>query len=685
MKTHAKINRVEQVTIRTLVLMLLFLLAAPAVPAQAPPDPVPAPENILAGALVIPMDNFHQGNAAQTTFNLRAYGLANLLLQNGIPVKWVIMPGKSKDAVDFSANVTRVAGTEGVAGPANASFAGGPFLVTREFDTPAVQNLIATFNGGGTPVTVYETNADTTANVRYTLTHKPRIAVGPDGGNFGSGVYQSLFDRAGIPNYVTGVEDIDNAGACFTLATQGHQTDPQFVNTYRTFTQAGGNLILQCASVNTFENHLSGHFQTTGAGYTVFTSNSPATEINSNAFVFPEGSMPFNQFLGLLADQDGAVTEYAYAPGAGPENGNRVSVHNGAPHAEKFVATVSEVLGPNAGGGVVFELGSHNYARLDDGVETDSELAMLNGQRMSLNTVFVPAATICTQPQQSVSGFKSVRRFNVRNGGPPLIAGDTVQWTIDYVNNSQANQFDFQIQDIINEFNSFLIFEPGSVSIQVYGGATAALDPAFDGAGNTDLLAAGATLPVGGRIQVKLRTQIDPNTMPLPYVLFNQTTARSSTLPPTPNTKSDAIDATNAAIFAQDPPPLDSVSQLQNGAIIDPTRIQIPGAPTAADVAVEGTVVDKQGAGIANALVSVVNAATGETKSVRTNSVGFFRIEELEAGELYQIGVTHRRYRFPAPRVFTLSEDLTGLTFTSQLPGIKGGRRPAVGMIKSMR
>src|SRR5688572_26752109 len=271
MKTHVEIKRVEKFTIRAIALMLFMLLVAPVVPAQAPPNPIPPRENILSGALIIPMDNFHQGDNSLSTFNLRAYGLANLFLQNDIPVKWAIKPGKSKDDLDFSANVTRVAGTAGVAGPADASFAGGPFLITREYDTPFVQNLISTFNGAGTPVTVYRTNDNALVDIRYTLTHKPRIAVGPDGGDFGGHVFEGLFDRAGIPNYVLGVDDIDSAGACFSMATQGHQEDPSFVGTYRQFVQGGGNLILQCASVPTFENHPMGHFQTTGSGYTVFT------------------------------------------------------------------------------------------------------------------------------------------------------------------------------------------------------------------------------------------------------------------------------------------------------------------------------------------------------------------------------------------------------------------------------
>ena len=72
------------------------------------------------------MDNVNQGNAAGTTFNFRAYGLANLLLQNNIPGKWAIKPGKAKDATDFTANVTRISGAAGVAGPASVSFSGRP-------------------------------------------------------------------------------------------------------------------------------------------------------------------------------------------------------------------------------------------------------------------------------------------------------------------------------------------------------------------------------------------------------------------------------------------------------------------------------------------------------------------------------------------------------------------------------
>ncbi len=671
-----------------LALILVTLVFSIGLPAQPPPGSTPAQENILSGALIIPMDNVNQGNAGGTTFNLRAYGLANLFLQNNIPVKWAIKPGKSKDDVDFAANVTRIAGTAGSAS-GNLSFAGGPFIVAREFDTPALRNLITTFNGSGTPVTVYATDADVLVDIRYTMTHKPKIAIGPDGGNFGSGVHQSIFDAAGISNYTSDVGDIGNQGACFTLATQAHSTNPAFVSTYRQFVESRGNLLLQCASVGTFENNASGRFQASAPGYFLYSSNNPPNnEINSNAFVFPLGSMPFNQFLGLLADQDGAVTEYAYAAGAGPVNNNTVSVVNSAPNADKFVATASQIGGPV--GGVVFEMGGHNYARNDDGGESDTDLAKLNGQRMLLNAVMVPAGTVCTAPPQSINGYKSVRRINIRQGGPPIARGDTLEWTIDYVNNSQANQFDFQVQDIIGELNfaddptGFLTLVSGSNIVSfLSGGATASRNPAFDGVGNdstSDLLDTGAFLPVGGRIQIKVQTIVKDNT-PRPYVLLNQTKARSQTILPTDNTKSDAIDASNASIFTSNPPPAGSVIQVQNVAIIDPTAAPI--APTAASVSMEGHVRTSGGVGIRSATVTAVNAATGESRSVRTNSFGYFRIGDLQAGGFYLVTVQHKQYRFPAePFVITLSEDATGLSFVGELPA---GKVPVRSTVRTLR
>lgn len=699
MTTHFEMTSVRKMAGNALAGIFVLCLFALAVSAQAPPNPAPAPENIPAGALIIPMDNYHQGNDDQTTFNLRAYGLANLFLQNNIPVKWAIKPGKAKDAVDFSANVTRISGGPvGDPGPLNASFSGGPFIIPADYDSPSLRALITTFNSGGDDVVVYKTNAATTADIRYNLTHKPKIAIGPDGGGFGSMVHQGIFNAAGITQYEGVNDSIINTNSCYTLATQAHSTSSEFVNLYKQFVLSGGNLLLQCASINTFENNANGHFQTSGAGYSVFTSNNPPANDVNTTLVYPEGAMPFNQFIGILANQTGAVTEYAYAPGAAAANGNRISVRNSGAHSDKMVATVSELGPAGQAGSAVFELGGHNYARPDE-PETDSAISMLNGQRMLLNAVFVPVTrpTSCGLQQAEVLGYKSVRRFNVRQGGPPLIAGDSLEWTIDYVNNSPVAVTNFNIRDEISAVDGVLTgnltLVAGSNTVTILsGGAVAVRNPAYDGLGDdttSDLLAPGAVLPVGGRVQVKVRTTINltgPGGQPHPdgQILYNQTLARGTQIVGT--IKSDAIDWTNTTVFGIDTPSSDSFLQLQNVGILDPTIARIKG-PTSANASIAGEVRSSDGAPIANALVTVVNAENGQTKSARSNSLGRFMVEDLEVNNLYVVSVQHRRWRFnDGPISFSLTNDVTGLAFIGTPSGIKGGSQTVkVSPVKGQR
>ncbi len=685
MNTHFEKRSVRKLAGNALAGFFALCLIALAVSAQSPPAVPPPPENVPAGALIIPMDNVNQGNAGGTTFNLRAYGLVNQFLQTNIPVKWAIKPGKAKDAEDFSADATRINGTAGVAGPATVSFSGGSFIVGAEYDTPTLRALITSFSSVGAPVVVYKTNADALIDVRYTLTHKPKIAIGPDGGGFGQGVHQTVFDAAGITNYDSVTDDIIKPNSCYTLATQAHSTSSAFVNIYRQFVESGGNLFLQCASINTFENDANGHFQTTIEGYSVFGTND-GTAVNTS-LVYPEGAMPFNQFIGTLANQDGAITEYAYAPGGGPVNGNRISVRNSGAHSEKFVATVSELGGAGVPGSVVFELGGHDYTRTESGA---TELERLNGQRMLLNAVFVPVTrpTSCGLQQATVNGYKSVRRFNERIGGPTLVAGDTLEWTIDYVNNSPVDVTNFNIRDEISAVDGVLTgnltLVPGSNIVTVTsGGAVATRNTNYDGLGDdstSDLLAPGAFLPVGGRIQVKVRTTINllgPGGQPHPdgQTLYNQTLARGNQI--IGNVKSDAIDWTNTSIFGVDTPPGDSLLQLQNIGILDPTIARIKG-PTRANATIEGQVRTNDGLAIRNALVSVTNAATGAVQSVRSDGNGNFQLAELEVGNLYILSVQHRRYRFnESSIILTLVDNVSGIAFIGHIPETKSGN-PAI-------
>lgn len=127
----------------------------------------------------------------------------------------------------------------------------------------------------------------------------------------------------------------------------------------------------------------------------------------------------------------------------------------------------------------------------------------------------------------NVLGFMSVRRIGSTG---PLIRGDTVRWTIDYINNGTADVTNFQIRDIIREH---LTLRPGSNQISlILSGSTASRNPSYDGVGNdatSDLLAPGSFLPVNGRIQVVVDTLINIDA-PLKTVIGNQASVTASNL-----------------------------------------------------------------------------------------------------------------------------------------------------------
>ncbi len=129
-------------------------------------------------------------------------------------------------------------------------FAGGPLVISTEY-TALAAPVIEAFNDeiNVTPVTVasrvrvYQTTAATTAPVRYTLTHKPLVAVGPDGGGFGNGVYQKLFAFAkitsapGVNAYANVNNEIIKPDSCYTIAAQAHAADNaiNYIQQYRLF------------------------------------------------------------------------------------------------------------------------------------------------------------------------------------------------------------------------------------------------------------------------------------------------------------------------------------------------------------------------------------------------------------------------------------------------------------------
>jgi uncharacterized delta-60 repeat protein len=87
-------------------------------------------------------------------------------------------------------------------------------------------------------------------------------------------------------------------------------------------------------------------------------------------------------------------------------------------------------------------------------------------------------------------------------------------------------------------------------------------------------------------------------------------------------------------------------------------------APTAASVSVSGRVSSAKGIGISRASVSITDSL-GNVRVVKTNSFGYFRFDEIEAGQTYVFNVSAKGYSF-APQLVNVSEDIADLNLTPQ-------------------
>ncbi len=185
-------------------------------------------------------------------------------------------------------------------------------------------------------------------------------------------------------------------------------------------------------------------------------------------------------------------------------------------------------------------------------------------------------APIVALPQ--VIGFKSAKLTD-SNGDSKINPGETVTWTIDYVNTGSVDVDNFQMTDILPTG----VTKSGTVTVSVGGSgqATPTVNSGYTGTnitpGTTDkLFTAPIILKAGGMIKVTIPVKID---LGVSGTLLNQATATADSLP------SVGIKTDNAGVTAdlpttiQNPPysvivPTGSVSQTTTTAI-DPTTISV--------------------------------------------------------------------------------------------------------------
>jgi len=86
----------------------------------------------------------------------------------------------------------------------------------------------------------------------------------------------------------------------------------------------------------------------------------------------------------------------------------------------------------------------------------------------------------------------------------------------------------------------------------------------------------------------------------------------------------------------------------------------------AAPASIVGQVTTSYGAGIRNVTVTVYGGRLTEPKVAVTEMFGYYRIDDLPAGETYIISVTAKRYRFDQPLMLVnLDQSIDGLNFVS--------------------
>ncbi len=86
--------------------------------------------------------------------------------------------------------------------------------------------------------------------------------------------------------------------------------------------------------------------------------------------------------------------------------------------------------------------------------------------------------------------------------------------------------------------------------------------------------------------------------------------------------------------------------------------------PSAAPVSVTGRAMTRAGRPVMKAVISLINVATGESKSAVTNTFGYYRFDGLEADSLYMVTVVHKQHRFANNnQTFSLTQSVEGVDF----------------------
>ena len=303
-------------------------------------------------------------------------------------------------------------------------------------------------NASQQAVRVYQLdNDDTPIDVRYTLTHKTFAAVS----DFNTTIHSNILTAAGIPgtdtctapgnvgydpntcnwNLVNPVQ-LSNI-ECSTIHLEPHRdadpttppgtTTADVVQAVQEFVAGGGNFMAQCHATEYFatqDNRIATDESVIGQFIT--TLGISQTGNAGDNLQFPNAPMAFNQITGNVdGGQGGSVPAWEIPDNGTYKHSGYVSGYfDGSPNVHKAAAGK---FATGAGvGGNVFYLGGHQYG--------SGDLSALNGQRMMLNTLFVPPDRPFSCGLQTGASLTIVKVIENDNGGTGVVGDFNITTTV---------------------------------------------------------------------------------------------------------------------------------------------------------------------------------------------------------------------------------------------------------------
>jgi hypothetical protein len=403
---------------RRIIIFVFLISCIVIVRAQDIPGVSPAVQTAPAGTLVIAMDNTNQATSSPNSsgtyfFNLKAYGLAVLFRNAGINVQWVINSTKSHGGIDFTADAERL--YPSYAASQSRDFKAGPFLIFPS-DTLGADYLINWFNYShpdSSKVKVYRLTQDVDVDVRYTLNTPPRIGILHDSCD----IHQNFMGMASVPtvnfNCLANADGL--ISGCYTMVTMPHMVSGDLQSwdddSVYNFIMAGGNMLAECESIQTFEN--STRYQSSGGGLANI-SGGQLQNFNNNVY-YDNPAMAYGQFEGIIRPRTrGALQVWRYSTSTINNFYSIVSCQRSASDNLHYTATAAKLR--SGLGGMTFYLGNHEFytfeCRTCVSTVTESE-AEINGIRMYLNAIMVPTELLpCVILDVKLDEFTAVRQNN---------------------------------------------------------------------------------------------------------------------------------------------------------------------------------------------------------------------------------------------------------------------------------